>query len=306
MAFTLNLSGTTQVDDSIIQAYDASFLVAATQLNVMDQVAEVKLDVGAKSIEFPKFAQLGLATTPLNEIEDVESEAMSDTKVLLVPAEYGKAVTTTALASLQTGGRVNMAAVQLVGQNMAATKNKLATLALDASTNVITAGGKALADIAAGDVLSGAILNQAYNKLSRASIGTSAGGEYVLVAHDDVINDLRAESGWVDVAKYADAVSVLRNEIGMYKGFRVVKNNHATFGDQTGAGTVDIYNSYVIGLNGLGYAESQTPGMVATGPFDKLARFVNLGWKGTFTYGLVDTDAVWKIQTASSVGANAS
>ena len=306
MAFTLNLSGTTQVDDSIVQAYDASFLVAATQLNVMDQVAEVKLEVGAKSIEFPKFAQLALATTPLDEVEDVTSEAMSDSKVILTPAEYGKAVTTTALASLQTGGRVNLAAVQLVGQNMAGTKNKLATLALDASTNVITAGGKALGDIAATDILSGAILNQAYNKLARGNIGTLAGGEYVLVAHDDVINDLRAESGWVDVAKYADAVSVLRNEIGMYKGFRVVKNNHATFGDQTGAGTVDIYNSYVIGLNGLGYAESATPGMVATGPFDKLARFVNLGWKGTFTYGLVDTDAVWKIQTASSVGANAS
>ena len=306
MAFTLNLSGTTQVDDSIVQAYDASFLVAATQLNVMDQIAEVKLEVGAKSIEFPKFAQLSLATTPLDETEDVTSEAMSDSKVIITPAEYGKAVTTTELASLQTGGRVNLAAVQLVGQNMAGTKNKLATLALDASTNVITAGGKALGDIAATDILSGAILNQAYNKLARGNIGTLAGGEYVLVAHDDVINDLRAESGWVDVAKYADAVSVLRNEIGMYKGFRVVKNNHATFGDQTGAGTVDIYNSYVIGLNGLGYAESATPGMVATGPFDKLARFVNLGWKGTFTYGLVDTDAVWKIQTASSVGANAS
>lgn len=305
MAFTTNLTGVTQVDDSVITLNDASFLTAATQGNVMDQVAEVKIQIGAKSIQFPKFTQLSLATTPLDETEDVTSEAMADAPILLTPAEYGKVVTTTQLASLQTGGQVNLAAATLVGQNMAATKNKLATLALDASTNVITAGGKALGDILAADVLSGAILNQAYNKLSRGNIGTIAGGEYVLVAHDDVINDLRAESGWIDVAKYADAVSVLRNEIGMYKGFRVVKNNHATFGDQTGAGTVDIYNSYVVGLNGLGYAESATPGMVATGPFDKLARFVNLGWKGTFTYGLVDTDAVWKIQTASSVGANA-
>ena len=305
MAFTLNLSGTTQVDDSIIQAYDAAFLIASAQGNVMDQVASVQYGVGGASISFPKFAQLALATTPLDEVEDVTSEAMSDAKVILTPAEYGKAVTRTQLASLQTGGKVDLAAVELVGQNMAGTKNKLATLALDASTNVLTAGGKALGDILATDVLSGAILNKAYNKLARGNVGT-IGGEYALIAHDDVITDLREESGWTDVAKYADAVQVLRNEIGMYKGFRVIRNNHATFGDQTGAGTVDIYNSYVVGLNGLGYGVSLEPGMVATGPFDKLARFVNLGWKGVFTYGIIDTDAVWKIQTASSVGANAS
>ena len=305
MAFTLNLSGTTQVDNSLIQAYDQSFLVEVAQGNVMDQLVQYRADIGAKAIEFPKYAQLGLATTPLTEDEDVASEAMSDSQVILTPKEYGKAVTRTSLASLQSGGKVDLAAVQLVAQNMSRTKNKLATLALDASTNVITAGGKALADIAGTDVLSGTILNQAYNKLARKSVGT-IGSEYVLVAHDDVINDLRQESAWTDVAKYASAVEVLRNEIGMYKGFRVVRNNECTFADQTGAGTVDIYNSYVLGFNALGLAESKTPGMVATGPFDKLARFVNLGWYGVFSYGIIDTDAVWKIQTASSVGANAS
>lgn len=304
MAFTLNLSGTAQVDDSLIKAYDQAFLVASAQGNVMDQFASYRANIGATSIEFPKYAQLSLATTPLTEDEDVTSEAMGDSKIILTPAEYGKAVTRTALASLQSGGKVDIAAATLVGQNMANTKNKLATLALDASTNVITAGDKALADILAADVLSGSILNKAYNKLARASVAP-LGAEYVLVAHDDVITDLRAESAWVDVAKYSNAVEVLRNEIGMYKGFRVVRNNHATFADQAGVGTVDIYNSYVIGFNAFGLAESKTPGMVATGPFDKLARFVNLGWYGCFSYGIVDTDAVWKIQTASSVGANA-
>lgn len=303
MAFTLNLSGTTQVDNSLIQAYDQSFLVEAAQGNVMDQLVQYRAQIGAKAIEFPKFAQLSLVTSALTEDEDVTSEAMADSQVILTPAEFGKAVTRTSLASLQSGGKVDLAAVQLVAQNMARSKNKLATLALDASTNVITANGAAAADIASTDVLSGAILNKAYNKLARKSVGT-IGGEYALVAHDDVINDLRAESGWTDVAKYADAVQVLRNEIGMYKGFRVIRNNEATIVADGGAGAVDLYNTYAVGFNALGLAESKTPGLVATGPFDKLARFVNLGWYGVFSYGIIDTDAVWKIQTASSVGAN--
>ena len=133
------------------------------------------------------------------------------------------------------------------------------------------------------------------------------GGEYVLVAHDDVIADLReatAVGSWVDVSKYATPETVLRNEVGMYKGFRVVRNNDATITADAGAGAVDTYNSYVLGANALGLATSKVPGMVATGPFDKLARFVNLGWYGVFSYGIVDTDAVFKIVTASSKGVN--
>jgi N4-gp56 family major capsid protein len=151
-------------------------------------------------------------------------------------------------------------------------------------------------------------MNTMYNKLARANVST-INGEYVMIAHDDVISDLRNDTGagsWVDVSKYATPDTVLRNEVGMYKGFRVVRNNHATFGDQSGAGTVDAYNSYFIGFNALGKAVSKEPGMVATGPFDKLARFVNMGWYGVMKYGIIDTDAVWVAKTASSQGANAS
>lgn len=309
MPFTTNMSGTTQVDNSIVLAYDQAFIVAHDQENVMDGLVEYRANIGAKSIEFPKYSNLALVTSGLTEDEDVTSEAMSDSQIKLTPEEYGKVVTRTTLASLQSGGKVDVAAATLVGKNMASSRNKLACLALDASTNVWSgAAGNVAAGSISGttDIMSGAILNKVYNKLSRASVPGLGGQEYVLVAHDDVITDLRAESAWVDVAKYADAVQVLRNEVGMYKGFRVVKNNHATYADQTGAGTVDEYNSYAIGFNALGLAVSKEPGMVATGPFDKLARFVNLGWYGVFKYGIIDTDACWKIVTSSSVGANAS
>lgn len=306
MAFTLNLSGTAQVDDSIVKAYDQSFLIASAQENVMDQLVSYRAGVVGSSVEFPKYARLGLATTPLTETEDVTSEAMVDSKVIITPQEYGNVITTTQLASLQTGGRADVAAASLVGMNVGQTKNKLATLALDASTNVITPGGAAIAALVAGDILSGSVLNIAYNKLARSSV-QRIGGEYVLIAHDDVIADLRSDvsaGGWVDVTKYATPETVLRNEVGMFKGFRVVRNNEATITLDAGAGAVDAYNSYVIGFNALGLAESLAPTMTATGPFDKLARFANLGWKGVFNYKIVDTDAVFKIVTASSLGTN--
>ena len=307
MAFTTNLSGTTQVDDSIILAYDQSFLVAQDQNNVMDQFVQYKQEIGAKSITLPKFSRLAVATTPLTEVDDVTSAALSDVAITLTPAEYGNVVTTTSLASLQTGGKANLAAAQVVGINHGQTMDKLALLALDASSNSYIIGGTAEGSVTAGQVASDVFLNYFYNKLARASV-PMINGQYVMVAHDDVIADLRAATAvgsWQDVAKYATPETVLKNEVGMYKGFRVIRDNQATFADQTGVGTVDIYNSYFFGFNALGKATSQPGKMVATGPFDKLARFVNLGWYEVSAYKIINQDAVWVGRSASSVGANA-
>lgn len=307
MAFTTNLSGTSAVDDSVILAYDQAYIVAVGQDNVMEQFASVRTDIGAKSISMPKYSRLAVATTPLTETDDVTSEAIADAAIVLTPAEYGNVVTKTNLASLQTGGRIDLAAAQLVGINHGATMDKLALLALDASTNSYIVGGTAAGSVAATDIATGTFLNYFYNKLARASV-PMINGSYVAVMHDDVIADLReatSTGSWVDVTKYATPETVLKNEVGMYKGFRIVRDNQATYADQTGAGTVDLYNSYFLGFNALGKAISQSGRMVATGPFDKLNRFVNLGWYEVCDYSIIDQDAVWLGQSASSKGSNA-
>ena len=310
MAFTTNLTGTAQVDDSVIALYDQAFITEVAQNYVMDPFTTIKKSIGAKSIQFPRYGQLALATTPLTETEDVTSVALADSAILMTPVEYGNVVTTTQLASLQTGGVADLAAAQLVAQNLAATSNALASTALLASSNVITPGDAALGSIASTDIISGSFLNRLYNKLARKGNGIATiAGSYVLFAHDDVINDLRNDTGvgsWQDVSKYAQPGQVFINEVGMYKGFRIVRNNYLAGVDQTGAGTVDLYPIIALGFNGLGKAVSKEPGMVATGPFDKLARFANLGWHGVFKYGIVEADAVWVGYVASSLGANAS
>lgn len=307
MPFTTNLTGVAQVDDSLITAYDQSFLIAHDQTNVMDQFVQYKEDIGAKAIELPKYARLSVATTPLTETDDVTSVALSDTKVVLTPAEYGSVVTTTKLANLQTGGKADLAAAQVVGLNWGQTMDKLAILALDASANSYVIGGTAEGSVTAGQVASDVFLNTFYNKLARASI-PMINGAYVAVMHDDVIHDLRAATAagsWVDVTKYSKPEEALMNEVGMYKGFRIVRDNQATFADQSGAGLVDLYSSYFFGFNALGKATSQPGRLVFTGPFDKLGRFVNMGWYEVSKYGIIDQDALWLGKCASSVGANA-
>ena len=307
MPFVANMTGTTQLDDSLVLAFEQSFMVANGQNNVMDQFAQYNQQIGAKSIQMTKYARLALATTPLTEDEDAGRTAMSDTQILFTPAEYGSVVTRTNLASLQTGGKADLAAAQVVGLNAGATTDKLGVLALNASSNILYAGSATgEANLAATDVCDAAFLNRIYNKLARANVPTIAGA-YVAVLHDDQIHDLRAASGagsWQDVVKYTDSMPALQNEVGMFKGFRVIRNNNIVFADQTGAGTVDAYRGLFFGANALGKAESQGMSVRVTGPFDALGRFVNVGWYWVGSYGIVDTDAVWVGMSASSVGAN--
>ena len=303
-----NLSGTAQVDNSVIEAFSQQFIIAAAQEGVMDQFVTVKESIGAKSIEFTKYSQLALATTALNEREELTSEAMADSAIILTPAEYGNVVTKTTLASLQSGGKVDAAAAKLVGLNMGRTLDKLAVLAGEAATNTLTPDGSAEASLEADDIMSATFLNKLYNKLARASVAPLADGMYVAVLHDDVIHDLRNSTGagsWQDIAKYGSPEVVFKNEVGMLGGFRIIRNNHCTVTADAGALAVDTYRGLFLGFNAIGKAVSAPEQMVITGPFDKLARFVHVGWKSCLQYKIVDSDAIYMGITASSVGSNA-
>lgn len=303
MAFTTNMTTTAEVDNSIIDLMDAQYLIAAGQGAVMEQFVQIRKDIGAKSIEFPKYSRLALATTALDEDDDVTSSALADAQIIMTPAEYGRVVTTTKLANLHTGGKADLAAARLVGVNQAATMDKLAILALEASSNSATVDGGAESALDASDVMTHGFFDQMYNKLSRTSI-EKINGAYVAVVHEDVAYDLRQSTHWLDVMKYAAPDQILMNEIGMLKGFRVVVDNHISISADAGASAVDTYKTLFFGFNALGKAVSKEPAGVITGPFDKLARFVNIGWHGCLQYKIVDQDALWVGISASSVGAN--
>lgn len=268
--FTTNLTGIAQVDNSLVQAYAAGVMIANGQAQILEPMVSVREEIGAVSIRFSKYGRLALATTPLNEREDVTSVALADSEIVLTPKEYGNVVTTTNLSSIQTGGRVDLAAATNVGLNMGQTQDALILEALMTAP----AGNKE------ASAVSGAQLDGQYTKLASASVAT-INGEYVAVMPEAMIAILRAESGWIDVAKYASAESVLRNEVGMYKGHRIVRHQG-----------VAANHAISLGANALGKAVSRAPGMVMTSGQDKLNRFVNIGWYGVFGYGLIDTDAV--------------
>lgn len=305
--YVVNLTGTVEVDDSIVEELSTQTMIKMHEQQTIEAFVSHAQEVQGKQKGIVRYDTLSINEAPLNEREDVESKKMNDSLVVITPKEFGDVITKTSLASIQTGGRADLAAAQLVGINMGQSQTRHAMVKMDASSNILVAGGGgANTDVGAADILTGDDANTVYNRLARKNaVGlTAAAGEMVAVAHEDVLNDIRNEPGFVDVQKYANAETILKNEIGMYKGFRWVRNNLTT--KLVGAGTgglVDVYHTYFIAFNALGKDTSVEPHMRITGPFDKLARFVNVGWYGVYDYGIVEQDALWVAKSSASAAA---
>ena len=292
-------------DDSQIALLDQAFLIASTDAIVIDQFVDYKKEIGAASIAMDKYPKMSRATTALTDGTDVDRTRLTDTKVTLTPEEYGAVVGVTTLANLQTGGKAPIATAAVVAQNMVETMNAVGIIAGEAGTNIRLANGAASeGTIVAGDIIQPRDLDYVHNKLTRANIQFFEGENYIALAHPDVISDIKLMPEFVAAAKYASAIQLMRNEVGIWKGFRWVSTTGVTVNTDAGAGTVDSYHTQFFGHNALGRADSKVPGLTITGPFDMLGRVINLGWYGVVDYGILDQNAHWIITSASSFGTN--
>lgn len=306
--FTSTMTNNTSVGDSVLSAWNQQTLFEAEAELVADQLATVKFQGGAATIYFPRFAQMTASTTALTDKQDPDSTEITDSAANIAPLEFGAVVTYTNKANLAAGGRVDLAAAKLVGVHMGTSLDALAQSKLEAfSTTIIYPNGKtAKTALDSGDVLDKKFAGQLYNKLARKNIPSISGGSYFAIAHEDVLFDLREDAsvgGWVSVNQYSNLTTILRNEVGMFQGIRWLRSKNSTVESNVN-GTVDGYYVSVLGSNALGKAVSEEPHIVISGPFDKLLRFVNIGWYGVLQYGVVDTDNMVLGRVASSVGTN--
>jgi len=283
MAFDANLSGTTELADRLITLYDNEFIISAenTFTKGLPSLATIKRQALAKTISFTVYSKLTVQTTGLTEDNEMTSESMVDTAKTLTPVEYGNVVTKTNLVQLQSGGMVEPASVRLAAINMSESIEKIQIVAGEAGTNELTVNASGEASTTATDIITPVFVQKAYNKLKRSGIPEIPGtGSYIAVAHEDVLYDLKAGTAsntWTDVNKYADPTTVLRNEIGMYGGFRWVSSPLVTINTDAGSAAVDTYHTQFFGFNAFGYGESQAPGgRMSLG--GKLNRFVHTGW----------------------------
>lgn len=299
-----------QLTNQVIEAYDRKAYFALREEAVFDALFSVKpgnMTSPGTPVTFTFWADMAVATTPLDESTDVTTVGLSDSQVSVTPDEYGNAIKFTARLKADdflSGWDADVA--NLLSYNAVNTMESLAEAALTGGTNVVTADGGAENALTGADVITADLVRQRHAELRGDSV-MDFGGLYVAIIHPDVAYDLKSETGdgaWVSPAQYVNTERIYRNEIGSFGGFRFIENARARLTADGGATTTDTYTTYFLGQQAGAKAVSIPLHMVEGPVTDVLRRFFPLGWH---TYAGWDTfreAALRRLITASSIGAN--
>lgn len=290
-----------------------------------DQFADVQAtnatNPGA-TVTFTIFQDLAVATTELGEAEDVTPVAMSDSQVSVVLREYGNATVTTAKLRATSFLPVDPVAANAVGYNAGLSIDTIARNAAQAGSNVIYATGGATdptsrVTINSDDILTANDVRKSVAQLRKANVPTF-GGSYVAMIHPDVSYDFRGQTdaaAWRTPANYVNPQGIYNGEIGTFEGVRFIESPRAPLfadaSDNAGsAGTIDVYGTLIMGRQALakgislGGEYGAQPAMVYGTVTDLLQRFRPVGWKHFVGYGVFRQEALRRIESASSIGAN--
>jgi N4-gp56 family major capsid protein len=301
-------------DATIKAAFDAAALIAFRGQNMYREIASVKRDLSdtpqaGNPITFTKIDALAPQTTELSETADPTHRSVKPSQVSVTLKERGDSVKMTKKLRITSFINLDMEVPAEVGRSMEESLDIIARDVLVAGTNVIFVGQTAQADIVAGNTLTAAHVRRIRAELAGGKAPPPDGQPmYVGFPHPDVSYDLQQESGqqaWSAPQIYREgAQGVWTGELGALGGVILVENANAPILADAGAAAVDVYQTVFVGQQALGEAIGEAQHMVVAGPFDDLQRFVSVGWYGLLGYGIVRQESLWRVESASSIGAN--
>lgn len=266
------------------------------------------------SVQFNIYNDLSQATSALTETSDVTAVALGDSTVTVTLVEYGNAVTTTAKLRGTSFLNVDADAANIIGYNMANSLDNVVHAILVAGSNVLYGGdATATGELAAGDIITAALVRKAVANARSASAPTFNGGVYVGFIHPDVSFDLRNATTVTDVIAHQnqqDASAIRTGSIGVYGGVDFIETPRLDIGTDTGASNVDEYETIICGKQAMAKATSRAAGFgddpsIVFGPVtDSLRRFQTVGWYQLAGYSRFREASIRRIETSSSIGAN--
>lgn len=222
--------------------------------------------------------------------------------------QAGRTVALTDVALTQSPHDLISVAADRIAFNAAQTIDKYVAEQINAGTGV-SYGGAATSRItvAAGMVMTGALIKKVVARLKAANVPTFPDGYYHAYIHPNVVYDIQSDTavgGWMDANKYTDATPLLTGEVGRYAGVRFMETSSARVFTGGGAGAIDVYSTYVCGPDSYGFGDQQTLRTYYVSPggdhTDPLGQAAVVGWKAMFGVALLDSngDRYRRIETA--------
>ena len=315
MAFT----NTTTLNDQVQAAFETTAYFALRSQPLFEMVADVRSTSqthNGSSVKFTFYDDMDQNITALGEEASPTAVALTDTQINVPLAEYGAAVNTTALVRGTSFLNVDADAANIVGYNMADSLDKIVSNVANAGTHVIHVGQTSRGAIVAGNIYDAQHGRKSVARLRVRKAPGWENGNYMAIIHPDVSYDLRNQAptaGVTDIINYQvlqNGAAIRAGSIGTFNGIEYIENPRAGLIVNGGNANVDVYQTLICGRQGLAKAFSRAPGFseepsIVFGPVvDTLRRFNPVGWYHLVGYGRFREDALDRVESSSSIGAN--
>lgn len=257
-----NTSTSGNLTQEVMTYYEKVFLQRAQYELVLKEGAQVRTHPAnsGRSVNFTRYNPLSIITTPLGEASNPVTCAINASTVSMTLSEYGLTTTHGRLlttVSIDSGMKEK---IELVGQNMGETLNRLVRLELENGTAYYP-NGHTVSTIAAGDVLDACNIRLMVQTLELAKTPIYKDGFYIGKTDPISKYKLLGDSTWVNAHVYSDVQDLYRGELGNLYQVRWLLNKDVSSGTEaagTAASTVTRYYTYLHGDNAFGTFDLET------------------------------------------------
>ena len=275
---------TTSSNVTYVQAaYDRMAYFALRPELIFDQLADVKSvnqSMPGSSVTFTIQNDLLPATTALSQTTDVTTQTLSNSQIVVSLAEYGNAVTTSAVLRGESYVEIDPIVANVIGYNAGVSIDSIARNALSAGGTqfkVPAASSASVGATVAATVANVAALSSnataAYNdilaaqKTLRAQSVAPFGSYYAAVIHPDVAYDLQLTNNYLAPHQYAQPAEIWAGEVGALNGFRFIETPRAmVFGAPNDDNAIPLTLSTALSAGATTSIVLAAPGISSTNP----------------------------------------
>jgi N4-gp56 family major capsid protein len=252
-----DLNTTSTLSPEIMTYYEKVFLARSEYEFVLEQGAQKKTHSqnSGRTINFTRYQPLTITTTPLGEGCNPSLSNINACTVAVTLSEYGNSTQHSKLLTLTSIDDNMKEKVELIGQQMGETLNRLVrTLSLDSGSSYFP-NGHTSANVAAGDTLSASAIRGMVKNLELNYASPYEDGMFLGKTNPYSKYSLIGDTTWVSAKTYVDTKDLYKGEMGELYQVRWLLNKDALCeaGDaSTAACAVANYSTYVHGRDAFG------------------------------------------------------
>lgn len=299
--------------------YDKVLLRRALPTLLHDKFAQKKMIPAnsGKTVEFRKFATLGVKKDPLVEgVPFTDFQDISVSYITATPVQYGNAVGFSDLVSTVAIDPILTETTQGLGEQAGETMDEVIRDIIVQGTNVQYAASRAgRTYLASGDVLTPgevrlAVLNLKVNRAKKID------GFYHAIIHPRVAHDLMNTTEWRDAQNYNQTGRIFDGSLGTLYGVKFWETDKAytvanASNGSGSTGTVDMFATLFFGANAYavvdiakGNLRSIYKSLGSAGTADALDSQQTMGWKCMFTAKILEDAWMLRVESAASTAVN--